>query len=68
MIHDPHFKPVTNIRADLRAGDIIRNKTSGNAYVVTANYGDSAIAIETIQIRRPDQWLVLRRHRVRRNQ
>lgn len=66
-MRDPHFKPVTNIREDLRAGDIIRNTVSANAYVVTAVFSNFAIAVDTIHVSNPDEWLVLRRHRVRRN-
>ena len=65
-MNDPYYLPVKNIRADLRTGDIIRNTISANAYVVTAVFSNFAIAVDTIHVHNPHDWMVLRRHRVRR--
>src|SRR3990167_3630104 len=37
-------------------GDIIRNKASGNTYIILVNYGDHAIATRSIDIIHPDEW------------
>jgi hypothetical protein len=40
----------------LREGDIVKGKASGEAYVVTGNYGDRVTAVKTIDITHPDEW------------
>jgi hypothetical protein len=42
--------------ADLRVGDIIRGKASGDSYVVTAIYGDRATAVRTMDVTNPAEW------------
>lgn len=45
----------------LRPGDIIQHLATGESYVVTANYGDYAIAVRTVHVSNPDEWLVVGR-------
>lgn len=47
---------VTHI-ASLQPGDIIRHKGSGDAMIITANYGDHAIAVRTQHVSNPFEWL-----------
>ena len=65
MVTDAAFTPLKSLR-QLKAGDTIRSRVSGNAYLVTAVYGEWAVALDTIRISDPAEWLVLRRHRVHR--
>lgn len=44
---------------ELRRGDIIRNKATHASYVVTAAYGDYAIAVDSIHVSNPDEWVVI---------
>lgn len=46
--------------AQLETGDIIRGKSSGEAYVVTAQYGSHASAVKTIDVSHASEWLVMR--------
>lgn len=43
----------------LRRGDIIQHKYSGNSYVVLDQVGRSLIAVDTIEVTNPDEWLAL---------
>lgn len=40
----------------LKQGDIVRGKLSGESYVVTANYGDYVIAVRTAHLAQPSEW------------
>jgi hypothetical protein len=51
------YKKVEKIE-DLKRGDIVRS-ISGNVYVVTANYGTHATAVNTIDVSNPIEWEVL---------
>jgi hypothetical protein len=44
----------------LKTGDIIRSRLSGEAYVVTGQYGGRATAVKTVDVTNPDEWLVMR--------
>jgi hypothetical protein len=46
--------------ADLKPGDIIRGKSSGQVYVVTANYGNHVTAVASADVTNPGEWLVMR--------
>ena len=41
---------------DLREGDIVQGKASGEGYIVTGNYGDRVTAVRTVDITQPDEW------------
>lgn len=45
--------------SNLKRGDIVIHRRSENNYVVTANYGSYAIAIDSIHISNEDEWVVL---------
>ena len=45
---------------DLQAGDIVQSRGSGMAYIVTANYGDCAIAVRTAHVTNPSEWILVR--------
>lgn len=49
------FKPVKSIK-DVKLGLVVRGRASGEAYIVTANYGDRATAVRTQDITNPDEW------------
>jgi len=40
----------------LQPGNIVRGKSSGDAYVVTANYGDHVTAVRTVDLTNPGEW------------
>ncbi len=42
----------------LCTGDVVIGKLSGLAYVVTANYGNRATAVRSVDITNPDEWLL----------
>lgn len=44
----------------LKTGDIIRSRLTGEGYVVTGQYGDRATAVRTVDVTNPDEWLVMR--------
>ena len=45
----------------LRTGDIVRGRTSGDAYVVMDHYGDAVVAVRTVVLTHPVEWdLVVR--------
>lgn len=53
------FRPFMYIK-DLDVGDIIRSKSTGTVYVITANYHSRAIAVRTIDVTNPAEWEVLK--------
>ena len=44
--------------SDLKRGDIIKNRLSGNTYVVDSNYGEWASAVTVQDITNPSEWMV----------
>jgi hypothetical protein len=44
----------------LQPGDIIRGKVSGEAFIVTANYGERVTAVKTVDIKCSSEWDVIR--------
>ena len=45
----------------LKTGDIVRHKSGGESYVVTAVYGsDRATAVRSVDITHPPEWEVMR--------
>lgn len=44
----------------LKTGDIIRSRLTGEGYVVTGQYGDRATAVKTVDVTNPGEWLVMR--------
>lgn len=53
------YKQVEKI-ADLEAGDIVKHKGDGPAYIVTANYGDRVTAVRTVDLTNAIEWEVLK--------
>ena len=45
---------------DLQVGDIVQSRGSGMAYIVTANYGDYAIAVRTAHVTNPIEWKLVK--------
>ena len=43
---------------DLQPGTIVRHRMSGDAFVVTANYREYAIAVRTQHISNPEEWTI----------
>jgi hypothetical protein len=43
----------------LRAGDIVRSKVTGEAYIVTAPYGERITAVRSADVTNPDEWDVV---------
>ncbi len=41
----------------LKRGDIVQHKVSGCSYVVDGNYGLYTIAMRSVQISNPDEWI-----------
>lgn len=48
----------------LREGDIVQGQASGQAYIVTGNYGDRVTAVRTVDITQPDEWLLIQPSRL----
>jgi hypothetical protein len=48
----------------LRIGDIIRHKDSGDALVVTGNYGGRVTAVRTYDVTNPSEWDIVGLHRM----
>jgi len=44
----------------LKTVDIVRSRLTGEAYVVTGQYGTRATAVKTVDITNPIEWLVMR--------
>jgi hypothetical protein len=40
----------------LKVGDIVRGKSSGDTFVVTAHYGDRVTAVRTADLTHPSEW------------
>lgn len=51
--------PLVSI-SDLQPGMIIQHKGSGQGYIVTANYGKYAFAVQTMHVSNPDEWLIVK--------
>ncbi len=47
----------------LQVGDIIRSRSSGQAYVITANYRDRIIAVRTVDVTNASEWVLARGER-----
>jgi len=45
--------------SSFKRGKIIRHKSSGNSYVVNANYGDRATATRIVDITHPEEWVIV---------
>lgn len=45
--------------SDLQNGDIIRNKSGSESYIVTGNYGTHVTAVRTVDVTNPSEWEVL---------
>jgi len=41
---------------NLKPGDIIRNKSGSEGYIITAHYGSRATAVRTIDVTNPSEW------------
>lgn len=41
---------------DLSTGDIVRGWTSGQVFIVTANYGDHVTAVKVVDMTNPADW------------
>jgi hypothetical protein len=46
--------------AELKTGDIIHGRLSGDAYVVTGQYGGRATAVRTVDVTNPNEWMLMR--------
>jgi hypothetical protein len=42
----------------LRRGDVIRNSGSSTAFVVDAHYGDFVIAMKSMHVSNPSEWVL----------
>ena len=42
---------------ELQRGDIVRHKESGRSYIVDANYSEYVIAMGTMHISNPSEWV-----------
>ena len=45
---------------NLREGNIIQHRLTGQTYVVTANYGKYAIAVRTMHVSNPAEWKLVK--------
>ena len=54
------FIPLTDL-LQLQPGDIVRHKLHVHSFVVSANYGDRATAVQTVDITNCCEWEVLRK-------
>jgi hypothetical protein len=41
---------------DIQIGDILRNKASGNAYVIIEKSESAIIGVRSLQVTNPDEW------------
>lgn len=46
--------------SELRERDLVTNRGSGQAYIVTQVLGASAVVVRTTLLTNPSEWLVLR--------
>jgi hypothetical protein len=56
-------KEIYTEKSDLskfNTGTLIKNKGSGNLFVVTFNYGDRATAVWSIDITNPSEWEIVK--------
>ena len=44
---------------ELRRGDIVRHRGSGDSYVITEPCGPWATAVRTIRVSNPSEWLLV---------
>ncbi len=51
-------RPAKSIK-DFQPGTIIRHEHGSSGLLVTANYGDYAIAVRTQHIANPEEWLII---------
>lgn len=49
----------------LQEGDVLRSVSTGHTYVVTHNDGGRITAAQTITVRHPEHWVLVRRSRTR---
>ena len=67
LVHDQNNDnyPVRNVVktdiAGLNPGDVVRNVGSGLGYVIVRKEKDRAIAIRTMEVSNPDEWIVIAR-------
>ena len=47
--------------SDFKPGDIVRHKQSAEGVLVTANYGNFAIAVRTTHISNPSEWEMIQK-------
>ncbi|HEY9764608.1 MAG TPA: hypothetical protein V6D07_18925 [Trichocoleus sp.] len=43
----------------LGPGDIVEGLSSGETYIVSANYGDRVTAVKTVDLTNPSEWKVV---------
>ena len=61
MLVEPSIKWVALKHViELKTADVIQGRMSGQAYVVTGQYGDRATAVKTVDVMNPNEWLVMR--------
>lgn len=53
------FEPVAALH-ELKVGDVIRGRSSGRMYIVTANYGTRVTAVDSADVTNAPEWEVLR--------
>ena len=46
----------------LKKGDMVKHKSCPECYVVTTNYGNHITAVDTIDMTRPDEWEIVKKH------
>lgn len=51
-------RPLTRI-ADLKRGDIIRHRGTGETYVIDATGGDRARAVTSVEVSNPGEWMLV---------
>jgi hypothetical protein len=44
----------------LQPGDVVRHRGSSTSYVVTVNYGHYVVAVRTVSMSSPSEWMVVR--------
>lgn len=59
MSNETYVKRQLMSIAELKTGDVVQGKSSGLSYVVTDNYGDHAIAVRTMHVSNPSEWLLV---------
>lgn len=60
----PLAPPATNagsplVLRDLRRGDLIRHRCSGESLIVAASFGDRATAVRTYDVTNESEWLLI---------